>query len=101
MLWPARILVVSPAINQVGGEVRDTDEWAGKVQAVVKRLGAFRDAMGERLGNKPKDVDTKVDEIDKKLGKILNCCRQLIHERDINLDIGLLVVSSDSEKHQI
>ena len=30
-------------------EVRDTDEWAGKVKAVVKRVDALRDELGTKL----------------------------------------------------
>ncbi len=48
-------------------EVRDTDEWAGKVKAVVKRV----DALQDQIGNKIKDVDTKVDEMAKKMDEKL------------------------------
>ena len=59
-------------------EVRDTDEWAGKVKAVNKHIDVLRaaqdknmDEINSRIDALQAAQDKKIDEINKNMEKIL------------------------------
>ena len=59
-------------------EVPHTDEWTGKVKAVVKRVESLETKMDEKLSSLQSAQDAKLDAQNAKLEKILGALRLLL-----------------------
>ena len=52
-------------------EVRDTDEWAGKVKAVVKRVDVLQAAQDKKIDEANREIHSKIDAVNRQVhGKL-------------------------------
>eukprot|EP01050_Picozoa_sp_SAG11_P018790 SAG11_NODE_2896_length_2856_cov_92.166123_2_plen_113_part_00 len=75
---------------------RETDEWSGKVKAVVKAL----DKNMASLEGKIADSDTKVEQIENQLGKKLTGVEEKVEQMDTKLDQIMAALDKLAQKQE-
>ena len=72
-LFQRQLFVLQAKLSEASGK----DEWAGKVNAIVKRVDLRVDRVDEKLEAMEAKLQANQDKIDKKLEQVLSALQQL------------------------